>query len=161
MLETLMGSRRITKPLLILAIIFYGLLDVLSTLLCFYMLSGHGYNALDSEISPLIRSGIFGSDWRAVILSKVCVITVIFLHLYILSQYQRLVPIVNACLIVMTIFGTIATINNSSIILGGAEITVFNVSPMMISAMISSLILLFGFQIFLTRTRNGAGDAVS
>jgi hypothetical protein len=161
MLETFIGSRRATYPLLILAIILYGLFDALTTLLCYYMLSGHGYNALDSEISPLIRSGIFGSDWRAVVLSKVCVMAFIFLHLYILSQFQQLVPVVNACLITMTVFGTVATVNNINIVLGGAEITFFNISPVMICAMLSSLILLFGFLIFLTRMREETYKAVN
>ncbi len=147
--------------LLILAIISYGLFDALTTLLCYYLLSGHGYNALDLEISPLIRSGIFGSDWRAVILSKICVMAVIILHLYILSQFRQLVPVVNACLITMTIFGAMATVNNINIILGGAEVSFFNISPVMISAMASSLILLIGFLIIITRMRDATNKAAS
>ena len=161
MLEIFMGSRRATYPLLIFAIISYGLFDALTTLLCYLMLSGHGYNGLDSEISPLIRSGIFGMDWRAVILSKVSIMAVIFLHLYILSQFQQLVPVVNACLATMTVFGTIATANNINIALGGTEITFLNISPVMICAMLSSLILLFGFRIFLTRMREGTYKSIS
>lgn len=161
MLGKLMGSRRAIYPLLILATLAYGLFDALTTLFCYYMLSGQGYNALDSEISPLIRSGIFGSDWRSVVLSKVCVMAFILLHLYILSQFRQLVPVVNACLITMTIFGAIATVNNISIILGGAGITFFQISPVMICAMLSSLILLFGFLIFLTRMGEGTNKAVS
>ena len=103
---------------------------------------------MSAEMSPLINSGIFGSDWRAVIFSKAFIIAVIFLHLYILSQYQRFTPIVNACLITMIIFGAIATVSNISIILGSDDITVFHISPMMISAILSSVILLFGFNIF-------------
>lgn len=156
-----MGSRRATYPLLILAIISYGLFDALTTLLCYYLLSGHGYNALDLEISPLIRSGIFGSDWRAVILSKICVMAVIILHLYILSQFRQLVPVVNACLITMTIFGAMATVNNINIILGGAEVSFFNISPAMISAMASSLVLLIGFLIIIARMRDATNKAAS
>ena len=161
MIEAFPGSHRASYTLSILAVISYGLFDVLSTLLCFYKLSTGGYDALASEISPLIRSGIFGSGWKAIVLSKVCVIAVIFLHLYILSQYRRLVPVVNACLITMIIFGTVATINNANIILGGAEITFFNVSPVMASAMLSSLIILLGFYDVLIRMKNTTYKATS
>lgn len=153
MLDRLLGSHRATYPLLMLTLIFYGLFDALTTVLCFSITSDQGFNALNSEISPLIRSGIFGIDWRAVILSKAFIIAIIFLHLYILSRYNRLVPVVNACLITMTIFGTVATINNIHIILGGDEITVFNISPALISAILSTLVLFFGFNIFLMRMR--------
>lgn len=161
MLERFLGSRRATYPLLILTLMTYGLLDALTTIICFYRSSGQGYDALGSELSPLIRSGIFGSDWKAIVLSKIFIIAVIFLHLYLMSRYQRLIPVVNACLVAMTIFGTIATVSNSSIILGGTEITVFSISPAMVSAILSSLILLFGFYIFLARMRNGIGHITS
>jgi hypothetical protein len=154
MLERLLGSCRATYPLLMLTLIFYGLLDSLTTIFCFYIANDQGYNALSAETSPLISSGIFGSDWRSVIFSKVFIVAVIFLHLYILSQYQRLTPVVNACLITMTIFGAFATVNNISIILGSEEITVFHISPLMISSILSSVILLFGFYIFIMRMKN-------
>lgn len=152
MIETFPGSHRATYQLSILAVIFYGLLDALSTLLCFYKFSIDGYDALDSEISPLIRSGIFGSGWKAIIISKICIIAVIFLYLRLISQYRRLVPVVNSCLITMIIFGAVATLNNANIALGGADIMFFSVSPLMASSMLSLVILLFGFYEFLAKT---------
>ena len=47
-----------------------------------------------------------------------------------MSRYQRLIPVVNACLMTMIIFGTFATINNIDIVLGGDRgLTVFKPEP--------------------------------
>lgn len=153
MLDSILTSRKAIVPLSLLTVISYGFLDAITTLLCLNTLSANGFNAMELELSPLIRSGLFGSGGNAVILSKAFILAVIFAHLFVLSRYERFVPIINTCLIAMITVGAIATVNNINIDLGGTGVTFFSLNPLMISLIIICLVGLYCLHVFL---KNGA-----
>jgi hypothetical protein len=132
-------KRESVLPLMIMAVLFFGVFDAGTTIYTVHVMQSWGIvNPYDYEISPLIMSGLFGTGDISVILTKIVVITLCLVILFIALSDTRLVMSVNLMLMGSIVAGLLAGVSNLIVAFTGENLHVFAVSSAIITLMVAS-----------------------
>jgi len=141
-LNKFLDSRRSFFGLVSLAVLFYIFLDIATTLYCVQVFGMHGVNALDSELSPVIK--FFGTGPMAVIIAKSLVGFICVTVLLGLSRYDRMVQCCNILAIALILMGVVAVANNILAAQGWPPVRIFGMPVSFIGLAFADLLEVYG-----------------
>ena len=111
----------------------------------------HGVNALDSELSPVIK--FFGTGPMAVIIAKIFVGSICITVLLGLSRFDRMVQCCNILAIALILMGVVAVANNILAAQGWPPVRIFGIPISFIGLAFADLMEVYGISTIWTHKR--------
>ncbi|HTY90644.1 MAG TPA: hypothetical protein VMC84_05650 [Methanocella sp.] len=151
LLSSILRSRQTFRVLLVFVFLSYVALDTATTLYCVHVFAASGVNALDSEISPIVR--VLGDGPLAVVEAKIFAGSVCIAGLYLLSRLDGFLESCNILAIALVLLGIVAGANNILEAWGRPAIGILGIPLVFIGLALACALEAYSVASLLSRTR--------